>query len=430
MSIWIVRGLYRYLLLPITVVMLRILKPLLSTKMRRLLDDRDGYPTLKKLNPGPVIIHAASGEVEYAKPIIRWLRKNSPGSSIVLTYFSPSALRLIEGLAVDEILPLPFDFSRDQSALLDRIKPSMVLIARTDVWPEFSRLCKHRNIPIILFSATFSRPLSRKLWFSRTLDRWRYENLRLVAPVADEDDANFRTLKTMTPTTVLGDTRYEQVVARLQNPKKLPFTSEADTRYTGVLGSTWFEDDQIWIDTLIEKDLRQKFRWIWVPHEVSHRKVQDLMEQLRISGFRVERLSDIDTWRADILIVDRTGLLAELYKRADVAFVGGSFRAKVHSVMEPLAAGCPVVLGPYSDNNREAQEFRRLPLIADQKIVTVHQDAEGLRRWLRAIHPHLGNPRLREQVMAQVNQRAHVTENLMKELIDRKIFEPQMQVIP
>lgn len=424
MSVAIVSFLYRQLVMPIGVILLRILKPLLSVKMRRIIDDRDEYPQLKKLSSAPILIHAASGEVEYAKPVIRWLREHSPGTPIVLTYFSPSALRMIEGLSVDEVLPLPFDLPRDQGAFLDRLKPQLVLIARTDVWAEFSRQCKARGIPVILFSATFARPLARKFWLSRALDAWRFENLRLVAPVSDDDEANFRSLKLTTPTAVLGDTRYEQVVERLKNPKKLPFEVEPDSRFTGVLGSTWYEDDQVWIDALTEPDLRAQFRWIWVPHEVSLRKIQELIEQLKTSGFKVEKLSDIDTWRADILVVDRTGLLAELYRRADVAFVGGSFRAKVHSVMEPLAAGCPVVLGPYCDNNREAQEFRRLPWVQDRRIVSVANDGEEIRAWLRGIHPHLGNRRLREQIAQKVEERAHVTEKLMKELVERQIFTP------
>lgn len=433
MTVALISFLYRHVLLPAAVILIRILAPVLSVKMRRIIEDRDEYPQIKKFSVAPVLVHAASGEVEYAKPVIRWLRAHAPQTPVVLTYFSPSALRLIDGLPVDDVIPLPFDLTRDMTDFLDRLRPSLVLVARTDVWPEMARQCRARAIPVVLFSATFSRPLARKFWVSRALDRWRFENLRLVAPVSDEDEANFRTLKVDTPTAVLGDTRYEQVLERLKDAKPLPFKVESDSRFTGVLGSTWFEDDQVWIDALTENDLRGKYRWIWVPHEISLRKIQELIEQLRISGFKVEKLSDIDTWRADILVVDRTGLLAELYRRADVAFVGGSFRAKVHSVMEPLAAGCPVVLGPYSENNREAQEFRRLPLIQDQKIVTVVNDSEGLRTWLRGIHGHLGNRRLREQVIEQVNERAHVTEKLMMELMERRIFEPvreENQIVP
>lgn len=58
------------------------------------------------------------------------------------------------------------------------------------------------------------------------------------------------------------------------------------------------------------------------------------------------------------MLVDSVGLLAELYTLGQIAFVGGSFRGSVHSVMEPLAAGCITLVGPDHLNNREAVEFQ------------------------------------------------------------------------
>ena len=58
---------------------------------------------------------------------------------------------------------------------------------------------------------------------------------------------------------------------------------------------------------------------------------------------------------ADLIIVDRVGVLGDLYALADMAFVGGGFHgAGLHSVLEPAAFGVPVVFGPRIDNSREA----------------------------------------------------------------------------
>ena len=56
----------------------------------------------------------------------------------------------------------------------------------------------------------------------------------------------------------------------------------------------------------------------------------------------------------DVLVVDKVGLLAKLYGVADITFVGGSFRGRVHNVMEPAAMGKPVVFGPTVQNAHEA----------------------------------------------------------------------------
>jgi len=54
-------------------------------------------------------------------------------------------------------------------------------------------------------------------------------------------------------------------------------------------------------------------------------------------------------------LIDRVGILAELYHQTDLAFVGGGFRNSVHNVMEPAVAGIPVIFGPDYHNSREAE---------------------------------------------------------------------------
>jgi 3-deoxy-D-manno-octulosonic-acid transferase len=54
-------------------------------------------------------------------------------------------------------------------------------------------------------------------------------------------------------------------------------------------------------------------------------------------------------------VVDRVGVLADLYALADVAYVGGAYhRAGLHSVLEPAVFGIPVVFGPEWQNSRDA----------------------------------------------------------------------------
>ena len=73
------------------------------------------------------------------------------------------------------------------------------------------------------------------------------------------------------------------------------------------------------------------------------------------AGFRVARLSSDDAANADVVLVDRTGVLGDLYALGDVAYVGGGFHgAGLHSVLEPAAFGSPVLFGPQHENSRDA----------------------------------------------------------------------------
>ncbi|MGZ3692074.1 MAG: 3-deoxy-D-manno-octulosonic acid transferase, partial [Pseudobdellovibrio sp.] len=54
---------------------------------------------------------------------------------------------------------------------------------------------------------------------------------------------------------------------------------------------------------------------------------------------------------------DKIGFLADVYRFADLAFIGGSFKDKVHSVMEPLCCGLNVITGPFYKNSPEAVKY-------------------------------------------------------------------------
>jgi len=73
------------------------------------------------------------------------------------------------------------------------------------------------------------------------------------------------------------------------------------------------------------------------------------------------RLSELEAGKAEpreVIVVDKVGVLGELYALADIAYVGGGFgRRGLHSVLEPAALGAPVLFGPRHANAREANEL-------------------------------------------------------------------------
>ncbi len=99
------------------------------------------------------------------------------------------------------------------------------------------------------------------------------------------------------------------------------------------------------------------------------------------------------------MIIDQVGILADLYAWADWAFVGGSFKKQVHSVMEPLAQGCKTFFGPYYGNNREAIIFANINhyatpvpsgaqmlkhILGNRNMDTSQSFKEGLKETVRA----------------------------------------------
>jgi 3-deoxy-D-manno-octulosonic-acid transferase len=343
--------------------LLRMCNPLLSPKLQRILADRKNNFTKLRRSPEPncIWVHAASGEVEYAKPLLRELKRTNPSCYILLTYFSPSALKLIESNPDwDALVALPIDLPSAYEPLFQQFKPAAILYSRTDVWPNLAHLARKKNIPQLLFSATLADSSSRLKYPGRWLTSLAFKNLDAVYCVSENDLANFNFIK-KNLATVQGDTRYDQVFYRLSIRKEIPLGPAKHPRW--ILGSTWPQDEAVILKPLVQDLINQNIELIVAPHEID--RVPLLKKQLEELGASVKLWSERGTTFSlgnglapkEVLLVDQIGSLAELYLDSDIAFVGGSFKAQVHSVMEPLAAGLPVIVGPYFRNNREACEY-------------------------------------------------------------------------
>ena len=92
-----------------------------------------------------------------------------------------------------------------------------------------------------------------------------------------------------------------------------------------------------------------------------------------------DRLTALPPW--DVCIVDRVGILAELYAAASIAYVGGGFHdAGLHAVIEPAATGVPVLFGPHWHSSRDARLL--LERGGGASVANARSLAEGLTRWL------------------------------------------------
>ncbi len=301
----------------------------------------------------PLWIHCASGEFEYALPVIREIKKNNPLQKILVSYFTPTyAERMKAEPLVDFVVPAPWDEPGVIKEFIDHHQPTALLFARTDLWFEMSRQCSLRKIPVIVFSMTFQKKINLML---QIFLRWRWQFVDHFWVVSETDAAQLKKLLPQAQTEVAGDSRYDQCLYRLSQNKTLPFTIAQSPRKLIIAGSTWPEDEAVVIPAIKKTT---DLRWIVVPHENTPTHLSQLEQKLNAQQIDFVRSSRISAWDGmQVLVVDQVGFLAELYGFADMSFVGGSFRKQVHSVMESLACGCLTFVGPFYKNNREAIEF-------------------------------------------------------------------------
>ncbi|HNW58465.1 MAG TPA: glycosyltransferase N-terminal domain-containing protein [bacterium] len=364
--------LYNGIFIPLFLFTIR-LASLFNRKVARGLAGRRGMlPRLQTLcaaldpNAPRIWIHVASlGEFEQAKPIVREVRARLPHCRIAISFFSPSGFDAAQKYREADLLTyLPVDSWRATGAFLDILQPAVHLIIRHDIWPNMQRQLQRRGIPSLLVDASLTPQRLRTVRALRAVLRPVYASFAEILVTTAENIAPFRWIYPHPEKiSVSGDTRYDQVNLRaLENGKidALRASGRFRRERCVVAGSTWPSDEKIILPALIASLQRHaEMTLVIAPHEttVEHlRGIETALAAADISWVRLAGFADAGPFR--VLLIDRVGLLANLYALGGLAFVGGGFGPGVHSVLEPAAHGCAVAFGPRHINSLEAAALR------------------------------------------------------------------------
>jgi len=305
-------------------------------------------------------MHAPSvGEGLQARPVLQLARSARPTTQLAYTFFSPSAATFACGLDVDFADYLPFDTEGEAKAALDALVPRALVFSKLDVWPRLTREASSQRVALGLVSATLAEGSSRRKTLAARLLADAYARLDAVGAIDATDAERLTELGVRRDRiAVTGDTRYDQVWARVRaTDRSTGFVGTlASDRPTLVAGSTWPADERpllaAW--TRLRSGVRDA-RLIIAPHEPTPSHLTPVERWASGTGLRVARLGAPDASSADVVVVDRVGVLGDLYALASVAYVGGGFHAAgLHSVLEPAAFGVPVLFGPRFANSRDA----------------------------------------------------------------------------
>ncbi len=331
--------------------------------------------------------HAPSvGEGLQAQPVIELVRARRPDLQIVYTFYSPSAERFASSLGVDFADYLPFDTFRAARAMMSALQPSALVFSKLDIWPALTEAAVDSNIAVGVISATLAESSGRRGIVARAFLGDAYRSLRMIGAIDAKDATHFREMGVRSDRIVVtGDTRYDQVWKRAQRPRSPLVESLASARPTLVAGSTWPSDEEHLLPVWLK--LREKIpdaRLIIAPHELPSTHLASIVKWAHPNSLRLATIDNSAAPSADIVLVNRFGILGDLYALGDVAYVGGAFHAAgLHSVLEPAAYGAPVIFGPRHEKSRDAAN-----LIDRGGGSSVTGDADlllRLREWLGSV---------------------------------------------
>ncbi|HKG93186.1 MAG TPA: glycosyltransferase N-terminal domain-containing protein [Gemmatimonadaceae bacterium] len=308
-------------------------------------------------------LHAPSvGEGLQARPVVELVRRERPDAQVAYTFFSPSAARFAQSLGADFADYLPFDTAGDAAAALDALRPTALVFSKLDVWPSLAAAAADRGVRLGLISATLAAGSSRRGRLAGVMLRDAYALLDAVGAIDADDAARLVELGVRPEAVVVtGDTRYDQVWARAaaadrSSPVLAPLSAGAAWRFTLVAGSTWPADEEALLPAWERlRAAHPSARLIIAPHEPTAAHLRPIEGWAARAGVPLARLGAEGAPAAEVVLVDRVGVLGELYALADAAFVGGGFHAAgLHSVLEPAAFGAPVLFGPRHALSRDA----------------------------------------------------------------------------
>lgn len=315
--------------------------------------------------PNIIWVHTASlGEFEQGLPVIESLKHNHPNYKILVTFFSPSGYEVKKNTpAADFVTYLPLDTHFNAEKFMALTKPKLAIFVKYEIWPNYLRVLKQKNIPTLLISALFHK----KQIFFRSYGSFMKKSLLGFTHIFVQDEASKKLLATIgiTETSIGGDTRFDRVLEIAERDNHLDFM----TRFKGnekcfVAGSTWPEDEAILISYINSSPSTIKF--VVAPHTIKKEAIQKLRSSLFKKTILYSELAGQELSDFDVLIVDTIGILTKIYSYADIAYVGGGFATGLHNTLEPAVFGIPVIIGPKYTGFKEAEE-----LVAQKGIISI-----------------------------------------------------------
>ncbi len=311
-----------------------------------------------------VWLHAASvGEVKIASHLINYLRSERPSVSIFLSVVTDNGYRIAkqELGAMAEVHYFPVDAAVPVALTLDRVQPKLIGITETEIWPNFLAAAKVRNIPVILVNGRMSEKARRRYrWIKRAtsavLNIHEYFFFK-----TQEDAERYREFGVQDDrAAVAGDMKFDAPV-----PEKSPEKIAASRRAVGVAQDAFFlvagstrpgeEELLCRMYAELQKEL-PRLRLLLAPRHVDRvGEIRLLIEQM---GLTSVIYGESNGEKDSIIIVDRMGILGDLYMAANLAFVGGTLvDIGGHNILEPVWCGTPVVYGPSLGNVIDAAHY-------------------------------------------------------------------------
>jgi 3-deoxy-D-manno-octulosonic-acid transferase len=301
-------------------------------------------------------LHAVSlGEVRAAAGLIAAIRARWPDLPLVLSTTTETGANAARALGVQHFYA-PFDYAFAQARALNKLKPKLVIVMETELWPNWLRAAHARGVPMVVVNARLSdRSFARYQRWGGALLREALAGLAVICAQSATDRARFATLAAGLPLPVCdcGNLKFD-----LAPPDVVPWTVTGRPVW---LAASTHEGEEIQILAAHRVLLQRNPAALLVLAPRHPERSARILVQIAACGLQAERasllpLEGVAPIQADtqVVLLDQTGQLMRYFAGIAVVFMGGALVPKGgHNPIEPAVLGRAVLSGRAVHNFRD-----------------------------------------------------------------------------
>ncbi len=331
-------------------------------------------------------LHGASvGEMVAISPLVKEIKNLMPERKILVSAVTVGGYDMARQIMpeADAIINFPLDLPFVASSMVSRIRPGIFIMVETELWPNFLRAIRERNIPAMMMNGRISEKSAKSYRYLSGLLRDMLNTINLFC-MQSSIDAKYITQLGADPEKIIvtGNTKFDQTYAEVSPEDLATYKTELglgeDAYPVIVAGSTHRTEEEAVLTSFTA--LRKKY-----PHArliIAPRKLNRIEEIKKVNakfgyemGFR-SKLKEMEGRRPEfpVLMLDTIGELGRIYAIGDIVFVGGSLvRYGGHNVLEPAAHAKPILVGPSMEDFKDS-----FSLLSKAGACRMVSDTDGL----------------------------------------------------
>ena len=312
-------------------------------------------------------LHGASvGEMVAISPLVKEIKSIMPERKVLVSAVTVGGYDMARQIMpeADAIINFPLDLPFVASSMVRRIRPGIFMMVETELWPNFLRAIRKRNIPVMMVNGRISEKSAKNYHYLSSLLRDMLDTISRFC-MQSSIDAKYITQLGADPEKIFvtGNTKFDQTYAEVSPEDLATYKTELGLEEEAfpviVAGSTHRSEEEAVLTSFT--NLRKKYpraRLVIAPRKLNRiNEIEQLMSKFGYEmGYRA-KLKEMKGRRPEfpVLLLDTIGELGRIYAVGDIVFVGGSLvHYGGHNVLEPAAHAKPILVGPSMEDFKDS----------------------------------------------------------------------------